>query len=172
MSITIAGIVGESIVDGPGIRLTVFTQGCPHRCDGCHNPDTWTFEGGQSVAAEEIFAMVKENPLLKGVTFSGGEPFSQAKELAPLASMLKNAGYETASYSGYTYEEIIAEVDSGKELLKGIDILIDGKFDIAQRSLQLLFKGSKNQRIVDVSESLKTGAVVLSKEERWIGEQK
>ena len=102
----LAGIQADSIVDGPGIRTTVFCQGCPHHCPGCHNPETWEFGCGTPTEAETVLEIVRGNPLCRGVTFSGGEPFSQAEELARLGKMLKAAGYEVAAYSGYTLEQL------------------------------------------------------------------
>ena len=166
----LAGLVEDSIVDGPGIRLTVFCQGCPHHCPGCHNPESWPFEGGSEMTAEEIVQIAQKNPLCRGVTFSGGEPFCQAKELAELAKRLRAAGYEVASYSGYTFEELMdGSVPDAEELLKQIDILVDGRFILAQRTLELRFRGSRNQRVIDVPASLAEGQVVESTAERWVG---
>ena len=103
----LSGIVSDSIVDGPGIRCTVFSQGCPHHCEGCHNPETWEFGVGTQVSVERIVEIVAANPLCRGVTFSGGEPFAQAAGFAKLAKLLKERGYEVASYSGYTFEQLL-----------------------------------------------------------------
>ncbi len=166
----LAGIQGDSIVDGPGIRTTIFCQGCPHHCPGCHNPETWEFGAGTPMAAEEILAIVKSNPLCRGVTFSGGEPFAQAEGYARLARLLKEAGYEVASYSGYTFEQLLRGTPAQKALLGTIDILIDGPYVEAERSLELSFRGSKNQRILNVPGSLEAGKAVLTKSPRWLGE--
>ncbi len=168
--LNLAGIQGDSIVDGPGIRTTIFCQGCPHRCPGCHNPETWEFGAGTPVAEEEILAIVKSNPLCRGVTFSGGEPFAQAEGYAQLARLLKAAGYEVASYSGYTFEQLLRGTPAQRELLGTIDILIDGPYVEGERSLELSFRGSKNQRILDVPGSLEAGEAVLTKSPRWLGE--
>lgn len=168
--INLAGLVGDSIVDGPGIRMTVFCQGCPHHCEGCHNPETWSFEGGVPMEEEKVFQMIRSNPLAKGVTFSGGEPFAQAGGFAKLAGMLKENGYEVASYSGYTFEELYHGTEEQKELLNKIDILVDGRYEEANRSLTLAYRGSTNQRIVDVKASLSEGAAVESTARRWYGE--
>jgi len=151
--IRIAGIVEESIVDGPGIRLVVFTQGCNHNCDGCHNPESHSFSGGKLIEIEDILDMIKENPLLDGITFSGGEPFEQAFECSILAKKVKDLGLNVIVYTGYTFEQILKN-DQFKELLLQTDTLIDGKFDIEQKSLMLKFRGSKNQRIIDVKRFL------------------
>ena len=166
----LSGIVSDSIVDGPGIRTTVFSQGCPHHCEGCHNPETWPFGCGTKMAAEDILQIVRSNPLCRGVTFSGGEPFAQAEGFAELARLLKAAGYEVASYSGYTFEQLQAGTPAQKALLETIDILIDGPYIQSQRSLGLNFRGSKNQRILDVPDSLSAGKAVLIAQGRWLGE--
>jgi len=166
----LSGIVSDSIVDGPGIRTTIFCQGCPHRCEGCHNPETWEFGCGTPMDEEDILAIVRSNPLCRGVTFSGGEPFAQAEGYSKLAKLLKEAGYEVASYSGYTFEQLLRGTKAQQELLKSIDILIDGPFVLAERSLEISFRGSRNQRILDVPESLANRRAVETKSRRWLGE--
>ena len=166
----LSSLVTDSIVDGPGIRTTVFCQGCPHRCPGCHNPDTWEFGCGTQMPVEEIFRIIRENPLCKGVTFSGGEPFAQAEGFAKLGKLLKQAGYEVAAYSGYTFEQLLSGTPEQKQLLSTIDILIDGPFLEAEKSLELSFRGSRNQRILDVPQSLAAGKAVPTKSPRWLGE--
>ncbi|MBE6903766.1 MAG: anaerobic ribonucleoside-triphosphate reductase activating protein [Ruminococcaceae bacterium] len=164
--IRVANFINDSITDGPGLRFTLFVQGCTHCCKGCHNPSTWALDGGSLMSPEEIFNEFKDNILLSGVTFSGGEPFLQAKELLPLAKMIKDSGLELAIYSGFTYQEIIDDPVK-KELLSFADTLIDGRFELENRSLCLKFKGSTNQRIIDVKSSLSKGEVVLETGERW-----
>ncbi len=166
----LSGIVSDSIVDGPGIRTCIFSQGCPHHCPGCHNPETWAFDGGTEVPVEAVAGIVRSNPLCRGVTFSGGEPFAQAEAFARLAKMLKAEGYEVASYSGYTFEQLLCGTDDQKDLLKSIDVLIDGPFLLAEKSLELNFRGSKNQRILDIPASLAEGKAVLNTAARWTGE--
>lgn len=168
--LNLADIVGDSIVDGPGIRMTVFCQGCPHHCEGCHNPETWEFGCGTEMEEERIAQIVCSNPLCRGVTFSGGEPFAQAEGFAKLAKLLKAAGYEVASYSGYTFEQLLHGTPAQRELLAGIDVLIDGPFLLAERSLELSFRGSRNQRILDVPKSLAAGEAVCITKGRWTGE--
>ena len=151
-------------MDGPGIRLTVFTQGCHHHCPGCQNPQTHDFAGGHFIDIEEILAMIDENPLLDGVTFSGGDPMEQSAALIPLAREIKERGMNLIIYTGYTYERLMELKDERPdffELLTFADILIDGPFVMAKRSLELKFRGSSNQRIIDVPESLAQGRVVL-----------
>ena len=166
----LSGIVSDSIVDGPGIRTTIFCQGCPHHCPGCHNPETWDFGCGTQVPVEDLVDVVRSNPLCRGVTFSGGEPFAQAAGFAKLAKLLKEKGYEVASYSGYTFEELLSGSHDQKELLASIDILIDGPFVLAERSLETVFRGSRNQRILDVKKSLAEGRAVPTTSGRWLGE--
>ena len=166
----LSGIVGDSIVDGPGIRTTVFCQGCPHHCPGCHNPETWDFGCGTPMDEEDILAVVRSNPLCRGVTFSGGEPFAQSAGFARLAKLLKKAGYEVASYSGFTFEELLEGSEDQRRLLENIDILIDGPFLLEEKSLELVFKGSRNQRILDVPKSLAAGKAVETTSKRWLGE--
>ena len=166
----LSGIVGDSIVDGPGIRTTVFSQGCPHHCPDCHNPETWAFGCGTPMEEETIVEIVRSNPLCRGVTFSGGEPFAQAAGFAKLARLLKQKGYEVASYSGYTFEQLLEGNRDQRELLETIDVLIDGPFLRDQRSLELSFRGSRNQRIIDVPRSLAEGRAVCITSGRWQGE--
>ena len=167
--LNLAGIAGDSIVDGPGIRTTFFAQGCPHHCPGCHNPETWPFEGGTPMEEEALLALVRENPLCRGVTFSGGEPFAQAAGFARLARLLRTEGYEVASYTGYTLEALLAGTPEQRELLEQLDVLIDGPFLLSERSLELNFRGSRNQRVLNVPESLKAGQAVLETSSRWLG---
>lgn len=149
----IAGLVEESIVDGEGIRFVVFTQGCPHHCPGCHNPATHSFEGGTLADIEDIYAQIKENPLLQGVTFSGGEPFMQAEVLFELGKKIKELGLDLTVYTGFVYEDLIKnELPGAKELLSVTDVLIDGPYVEAERDLTLKFRGSRNQRIINMKE--------------------
>ena len=166
----LSGIVSDSIVDGPGIRVTVFCQGCPHHCPGCHNPETWEFGCGTRIPVEAVVEIVEGNPLCRGVTFSGGEPFAQAAAFAKLAKLLKEKGYEVASYSGYTFEDLLSGNPDQRELLASIDVLIDGPFLQSQKSLEIAFRGSRNQRILDVKKSLAEGKAVETASKRWLGE--
>jgi anaerobic ribonucleoside-triphosphate reductase activating protein len=168
--LNLSGIAGDSIVDGPGIRTTFFSQGCPHHCPGCHNPETWSFQGGTPMEETELLEIVETNPLCRGVTFSGGEPFSQAQGFAKLGRLLKEKGYEVASYSGYTFEELLEGTEDQKDLLSVLDVLIDGPFLLSERSLELNFRGSRNQRVLNVPESLREGKAVLETSPRWLGE--
>ncbi len=147
-SLQLAGIVEGSITDGPGFRLTLFTQGCPHHCEGCHNPQTHAFSGGTETSLEDVLTMLTKNPLYAGVTLSGGEPFCQAKTLAKFAKLVKEAGYSVMTYTGYTLEALLEEMDADRlDLLKYTDILVDGAFEEEKRSHECFYRGSMNQRI-------------------------
>ena len=162
MELKIAGTVNDSIVDGPGIRFTVFTQGCPHHCEGCHNPHTHDFSGGTVVDTDELLEKIRSNPLLDGVTFSGGEPFCQAEALAYLGKQVKELGLNVITYTGYTFEKLWSERETNhwKELLETTDFLIDGPFILEQKDWNIRFRGSSNQRYIDCQESLRTGTVI------------
>lgn len=154
--IRIAGIVKESIVDGPGLRYTIFTQGCPHHCVGCHNAHTQDFAGGYNISIIELFNSINDTKLIAGVTFSGGEPFAQASACAELAKLIKQNKTELniVAYSGYYYAQLLemATKDPAiNDFLRSIDILIDGPFDVSKLDLSLPFRGSNNQSIIDLS---------------------
>lgn len=152
----VAGIIEESIVDGPGLRFVLFLQGCRTHCKGCQNPQTWDFEGGTLVSAEDILARVQCDPLVHGITFSGGEPFEQAEALQPLAEELKRRGYHLMAFSGYTFEHLIMKPEC-RELLSLLDLLVDGPFIEEEKSLELRFRGSRNQRIINLEASRAAG---------------
>ena len=165
MDIQISGITKESIVDGKGIRYVVFTQGCPHHCKGCQNPNTWSFNGGEIKTTDEIFDEFNENPILSGVTLSGGEPFSQAEALTELAKKIHHIAKDVTVFTGYTYEELIeGNIPFAKELLLETDYLIDGKFIESQKNLELLFRGSENQRYIDMNNTRENGYITLVSE--------
>lgn len=150
----IAGTASDSIVDGPGFRYTIFTQGCPHHCAGCHNPQTHAFDAGKEISIEVLLKEIEKNPLLTGVTFSGGEPFCQPEPLTALAQQIHARHKNIVAYSGYTFEELLTMDATVLALLKQCDLLVDGKYIEAERDLTLRFRGSKNQRILDVPASL------------------
>lgn len=159
--IRIAGIVDDSTVDGPGIRYTIFMQGCPHNCPGCHNPATHDYSGGYEATFDDILDDLKGYKYIKGVTFSGGEPLAQTEALRALTDRLKNADYHIIIYTGYTYEEIAAD----KTMFAAIshaDLLIDGPYLQAKRTLSLPFRGSSNQRILDIRQSIQHGGAVVA----------
>ncbi|MCL1789181.1 MAG: anaerobic ribonucleoside-triphosphate reductase activating protein [Oscillospiraceae bacterium] len=157
MKIRISGIVKNSIVDGTGIRYVVFGQGCPLKCEGCHNPDTHDFNGGKLVDILLIAAEIREDPLLDGVTFSGGEPFAQTEAFAALADAVEE--YNIFCYTGYTFEELYDNPET-HTLLGKIDVLVDGRFNKNQRTLLQKFRGSGNQRAIDAKESVKCGKAI------------
>ncbi len=162
MKLQVSGIVKESIVDGRGIRYTVFTQGCPHHCPGCHNPQTHPFEGGTAMEISEIFEDFQKNPILKGITLSGGEPFCQPEPLAELARLVHGIGKDVTVFTGYTYEQLLEQEDPAvKALLEETDVLIDGPFLEAEKNLELVFRGSENQRVINMKKTRESGTVVL-----------
>lgn len=157
----IAGTVKDSIVDGPGLRYVIFTQGCPHHCPGCHNPQTHDFQGGQDADVEKILDEIFNNPILSGVTFSGGEPFCQAEALMPIAEALKERGKHLMIFTGYLLEQLQKmENEAVKRLLELADIIVDGPFILEQRNLTLSFRGSENQRVIDMVKTRSLGEVV------------
>lgn len=163
-SIRIAGIVRESIVDGPGIRFTVFCQGCPHACEGCHNPETHDFTGGSDCSIDRLLEEIEKNPLLAGVTFSGGEPFCQPRGFAELAKKVREKNLSITVFSGYTLEqlnEMSKQDEDVRELLQLTDILIDGPYIKELRDLTLRFRGSSNQRVIDMNRTREKGETVL-----------
>lgn len=163
MELRIAGTENDSIVDGPGFRFTIFVQGCPHHCPGCHNPQTHDFAAGTVTDTDALLARIRENPLLDGVTFSGGEPFCQAKALAALGAQIKALGMHLMTYTGFPFEQLLKEQNDENgygALLAVTDVLVDGRFIEAQKSYLLRFKGSANQRLLDVKKSLAAQAAV------------
>lgn len=162
----VANTVNDSIVDGPGLRFTVFTQGCPHKCPGCHNPDTHDPKGGKEVPVETLAEELRKNPLLAGLTLSGGEPFAQAGACAALARMAHRQGLNVWTYTGYLYESILHKNDPDWDaLLSETDVLVDGPFLLQEKTYGIPFRGSRNQRLIRVAESLERGQVVLWEEE-------
>ena len=160
--IRIAGTVDDSIVDGEGLRYTIFVQGCPRRCPGCHNPETQCFEGGRVVSTDELLAEIEANHLLTGVTFSGGEPFMQPVPLVEIARACHKRGLSIWSYPGFPLQEPHARHDTAVEaLLSEVDVLVDGDCREAERDLSLMFRGSRNQRVIDMKASRKQKRLVL-----------
>ncbi len=149
----VAGTIPESIVDGPGIRYVLFVQGCPHGCPGCHNPQTHDFAGGQDSDTDLVLQDILKRPYVKAVTLSGGEPFCQAEALAELAAPLKEKGFHLMCYSGFTLEQLLERPDA-RPLLEQLDVLVDGPFVESQKDISLRFRGSANQRVLDVPASL------------------
>ena len=160
--IHIAGIARDSIVDGEGLRLTVFTQGCPRRCPGCHNPETQPLVGGTVTTVGAVVAELDANPLLTGLTLSGGEPFLQPRALLPLARAAHARSLDVWSYTGYTLEELEAQRNPDIDaLLAEVDVLVDGDYRAEERDLTLHFRGSRNQRVIDLNTTRKSGLLTL-----------
>ncbi|QCX32568.1 anaerobic ribonucleoside-triphosphate reductase activating protein [Caloramator sp. E03] len=159
MDIRISGIIKESVVDGPGIRYVIFAQGCLHKCIGCHNPHTHDFKGGYDIDVDDLKNDIIRNPFIDGVTFSGGDPFYQVEGFYYLAKELKKNNIHIVCYTGFFYEDIVKNNDK-KKLLENVDLLIDGPFILSQKTLKLPFRGSSNQRIIDVKRSLMEGEVI------------
>lgn len=152
MKIRIAGISKESVVDGPGVRYVIFAQGCAHKCFECHNPETHDFNGGYEIEADYIINEIENTKHIDGITLSGGDPFYQAEAFAYISGKLKEKNINIIAYSGYTYEQIIEDRNL-KAMLENIDILIDGPFILSKKTLSLPFRGSNNQRAIDVNKS-------------------
>jgi len=159
----LSGITPESLVDGPGLRYVIFSQGCPHRCPNCQNPETWDASAGKEFSVKQVIRLIKQQKKTKrGVTFSGGEPFLQAAELAQVALAARQLDWDVVTYTGFTYEELAADNSEGTNaLLSASDILIDGKYVHKLRDTRLQFRGSSNQRLIDVSKTQESGRVVL-----------
>jgi anaerobic ribonucleoside-triphosphate reductase activating protein len=157
MTLRIAKIIHDSVTDGPGLRAAVYFQGCPHFCPGCHNPELLDFNGGEDWTAEGLFYEIGRNPLVTGVTFSGGEPMAQARALFPVAALLKQCGYDLWIYTGYLWEELTG---AGARLAKLCDVVADGRYEADKRSLLLPWRGSANQRLIDVKKSLNQNKII------------
>jgi len=151
-----APVTRDSIVDGPGLRMVIWTQGCPHRCKGCHNPQTHSYDGGFEVDVEDIVEQMKQLKLHKGITISGGEPLEQGEACSIIAKEAKKMGLDVWIYTGYIFEDICERAKADKpewaELLKWVDVLVDGPFIEEQKNMLLRFRGSENQRIIDLRE--------------------
>lgn len=162
--IRLAGIAYESLANGPGIRRVFFAQGCNHNCEGCFNKETHDFDGGELKDIDELIKDVISNPIIEGVTFSGGDPLEQAESFAYMAKVFKRSSLNIWCYTGYTFEKILEMMEENqglKELINNIDVLVDGRFEINNKKEGLKFKGSTNQRIIDVNESLESGEVIV-----------
>ena len=165
MKIRINHYINESYVDGPGIRFSVFTQGCPHHCKGCHNPQTHDFSLGKEIETDILVQKMLKNPLLEGITLSGGEPFCQVEACLDLLKKLHaaNPSYDVIVYTGYLMEDLLKKSQKDStlyEFLTYIDYVIDGPFVLELRDLDLDFRGSKNQRIIDAKQSVKQNKVI------------
>ena len=163
-TIRLSGIAYESLVNGPGMRRVFFSQGCNHNCVGCFNPDTHDFNGGQLMDMDKLIEDVLINPIIKGITFSGGDPIEQADKFAYMAKAFRKVNLNIWCYTGYLFEELLEmskEKVGIKELINNIDVLVDGKFEIKNKKDDLRFKGSTNQRIIDVNKSLRNERIIV-----------
>ena len=154
LPIRLFGVVRESIVDGPRLRYVIFTQGCPHKCFNCHNPESHAYGGGKLTTTAKLWNDIQKNPLIKGITFSGGEPFLWGHELYVIGKKAAEHGLDVMTYSGFTYEQLLKKCEtepSVHELLCVTNYLVDGRYVDAERDLNLRFRGSANQRILDVT---------------------
>ncbi len=170
MQIRLAGIVKESVVDGPGIRMVVFVQGCPHHCPGCHNENTQDPSGGYLSTVQEVVDQLPSNPLVTGLTFSGGEPFLQAGALAEVGRTARQRGLSIFTYTGFVFETLMEQSRNNPDiaaLLAVTDVLIDGLFLLEQRDIGLAFRGSGNQRLLDVPASLRQGKAIEWTDPVW-----
>lgn len=158
----------DSIVDGPGLRMVIWTQGCIHNCKDCHNPQTHDLCGGYEVETNDIIDKIKSLKLQKGITLSGGEPFLQPEALEEISKEAKNSRLDIWAYTGFTFEQLLDKKNpsyfKNLNLLKQIDILVDGKFMINRKDISLKFRGSSNQRIINVQQSLKYKQIILAEE--------
>lgn len=154
-----SNLQSDSIVDGDGIRTVIWFQGCKHHCKECQNPETWNFDGGMEVDIEDIKEQLKKLKYQTGITLSGGDPFFQASAATEIAKFAHSIGLNVWTYTGFTYDEIINANDEKMELLKNTDALVDGRFEIDKKSLACKFRGSTNQRVIDVKKSLEEGGV-------------
>ena len=159
-TISILEIVEDTTVDGPGFRTSVYSSGCPHRCPGCHNPQSWEIDNGHPVETEEILKIILADPFAD-VTFTGGDPMFQPQGFAELAQAIReNSTKNIWCYTGYRFEDLLQK-PAQKALLEQIDVLVDGRFIDALKDDELRFRGSSNQRIIDVQSSLKKGETVV-----------
>ena len=169
-TIRLYGLQTDSIVDGPGYRTAIFTQGCPHGCVGCHNPGSHPMDGGTVWTLNDVERKFTGNPLLSGITLSGGEPFMQADACAELARRAHRKGLTVWLYSGFTFEQLGKRAESDEAtaaLLREADVLVDGRFVLGERSLELRYCGSRNQRVIDLAKTRERGEVTLYQEPSW-----
>lgn len=167
--VRIADIITESIVDGEGYRMAIFFQGCKHGCKGCHNPQTWDFNGGEELSTSDILSKYNYD-IMDGVTLTGGDPFYQAKEILDIVKTLKDNNVNIWAYTGFIFDEFLNYINNDKcdesingdmiELLKYIDVVVDGPFILEKRSLDILYRGSTNQRLIDVKKSLASNKII------------
>ena len=158
--ISVLDIIEDTMVDGPGFRTSIYCAGCQHQCEGCHNPQSWDFEGGHAMTTEEIMRVIEADPYAN-VTFSGGDPMYQPEGFAELAHAIRQRTEKTIwCYTGFTFENLMKNPRQ-RALVEQLDVLVDGPFVKALRDENLRFRGSKNQRLIDVKQSMSQGHVVL-----------
>ena len=158
-ALRILDILEDTTVDGPGFRTSIYCSGCTHHCVECHNPQSWAQDGGHEMSVEEVMQVIEADPFAN-VTFSGGDPMQQAAGFTALAEAIKTRTNKTIwCYTGYTYEALL-KMPMQRALLEKVDVLVDGPFVASQQSKDLLFRGSANQRLIDVPRSLETGQVI------------
>lgn len=169
-----ADLTVDSIVDGPGLRMVLWTQGCAHHCKGCQNESTWDFNGGGLVPISMVLEAIDDVKYQDGITFSGGDPMFQPESCDKIAEHCKKRGLNIWVYTGFTYEELMLMAKKNPiylDFLKKIDVLVDGRFILKERDLSLLFRGSRNQRLIDMPKTLETGSIVLFDEAKYLGEE-
>lgn len=160
--VRVSGIVKHSLVDGPGIRCTVFFQGCPHNCPGCHNPDTHAPDGGTETDVEDVIQTIRKAKFLDGITLSGGDPFLQPLAVKRIADAAHQMGLNVWAYSGWTFEQLVDGTlgNVTADAVRSVDVLVDGPFILEKKSDTCLYRGSTNQRLIDVQNSLKTLKII------------
>ena len=159
-----ADLQTDSIVDGPGLRAVLWTQGCLHHCKGCQNPSTWNFDGGGLVPIKDVLEAIDELEYHTGLTLSGGDPMYQVSECLEVVKYARKKGLDIWVYTGFTWEELMKMSKKNPiylEFLNYVDVLVDGRFILKERDLSLLFRGSRNQRLIDVQKTLKSGNIEL-----------
>ena len=168
-----ADLQADSIVDGPGLRAVLWTQGCAHHCKGCQNASTWDFNGGGLVPLDMVYEAIDELKYQDGITFSGGDPMFQVEACDKIANYCKEKGLNIWVYTGFTFEELMLMARRKPiylEFLQKIDVLVDGRFILEERDLSLLFRGSRNQRLIDMPKTLASGKIILFDENKYLGE--
>lgn len=157
----ILSVLEDTTVDGPGFRTSIYCAGCTHHCPGCHNPQSWSPDGGHEMSVDELMQIIEADPFAPGVTFTGGDPMQQAEAFTALAQAIRQRTRKNIwCYTGYRYEALL-DMPAQRGLLQLVDVLVDGPYVAAQRDTDLLFRGSANQRLIDVPRSLAQGRVVL-----------
>ena len=169
-----ADLQSDSIVDGPGLRAVLWTQGCGHHCPGCQNPQTWDFNGGGLIPISVVKEAIDELENQDGFTMSGGDPMFQPEACNEIAKYVKEKGMNLWVYTGFTFEDLMKLAKTKpiyREFIERIDVLVDGRFIESKKNLSLLFRGSSNQRLIDIPKTLEQGEVVLFNEYEYNEEE-